>query len=186
MANDVTVCRSFKPGEILVEVVSVGLYGLTAAEVPITPIAGLEASTVQGALEGINKNNADEVGIWYGKLIGATSGSSSYVDFTGEYARHGSLFLVSGSIYLANAVGTITGQLIIENTPVIPKVTTHGTMTFSKLPSTSRLLSATTAVGWNSNQARIFPIANSVTGAGINLTDIDSDTVIKFTILAAT
>lgn len=54
MADTVTVRRSFKPGEILVEVVSVGLYGLTAAEVPIAPIAGLEASTVQGALEGIN------------------------------------------------------------------------------------------------------------------------------------
>lgn len=51
MADTVTVRRSFKPGEILVEVVSVGLYGLTAAEVPIAPIAGLKASTVQGAIQ---------------------------------------------------------------------------------------------------------------------------------------
>lgn len=185
MADTVTVRRSFKPGEILVEVVSVGLYGLTAAEVPIAPIAGLEASTVQGALEGIAKNNADETGIWYGKLVGGTTGSAAYVDFTGEYARHGSLFLVSGNINLANAVGTINGQLMIENTPVISKITVRGTMTFSNLPSTSRLLSATTASGWNANQPRIFPIVNSASGAAIYSTDIDSDTVILFTVLVA-
>lgn len=118
MADTVTVRRSFKPGEILVEVVSVGLYGLTAAEVPIAPIAGLEASTVQGALEGIA---VQETGAWEMNVYGSTtSGSPIYTRRNALYTVIGNMCTVSGDLSIKDVSG-MTGYIRIKTLPFINK-----------------------------------------------------------------
>lgn len=153
MADTVTVHRNFKPGEILVEVVSVGLYGLTAAEVPIAPIAGLEASTVQGALEGINENTSITSGTWKAKVRGSTSGTSEpiYTFNSCDFIKIGSIVINRISIGISK-LNEISGNLVIDAFPFITKGGINSNSAFFyNLAVGSRILNSTCVINLRGN-----------------------------------